>query len=77
MNCDIEGRDFHCKLKTRFICLHMMNSLLSVLVGRTLTLRTATILLHTSTPPTNSAWMPSLRRTCLKSESRGSLMNTD
>ncbi|KAG7268725.1 hypothetical protein CRUP_022852 [Coryphaenoides rupestris] len=42
-----------------------------------LTLRTATMLLHTSTPPTNSAWMPSLSSTCLKSDRRGSLMNTD
>lgn len=45
--------------------------------GRTLTLRTATMLLHTSTPPTNSAWMPSLSKTCLKSDRRGSLINTD
>lgn len=35
------------------------------------------MLLHTSTPPTNSAWMPSFSRTCLKSDRRGSLMNTD
>lgn len=54
-----------------------MDITLSELGGRTLTLRTATMLLHTSTPPTNSAWMPSLSRTCLKSDRRGSLINTD
>lgn len=58
-------------------CRELMNSVLPKPVGRTLTLRTATMLLHTSTPPTNSAWMPSLSRTCLKSDSRGSLINTD
>lgn len=42
-----------------------------------LTLLTATRLLHTRTPPTNSAWIPSRSRTCLKSDRRGSLMNTD
>lgn len=49
-------------------------------VGRNLiplTLLTATRLLHTRTPPTNSAWIPSRSRTCLKSDRRGSLMNTD
>lgn len=55
----------------------LMDSVLCKPVGRTLTLRTATKLLHTSTPPTNSAWMPSFSRTCLKSDRRGSLMNTD
>lgn len=55
----------------------LMDITLSEPGGRTLTLRTATMLLHTSTPPTNSAWMPSLSRTCLKSDRRGSLINTD
>lgn len=58
-------------------CRELMDSVLIEPGGRTLTLRTATMLLHTSTPPTNSAWMPSLSRTCLKSDRRGSLMNTD
>ena len=41
-----------------------------------LTLLIATVLLQTSTPAENSADMPSLIRTCLKSDSLGSFMNT-
>ena len=42
-----------------------------------LTFLMATRLLQTSTPPENSAIRPSFVNTCLKSDSLGSLMNTD
>ncbi len=42
-----------------------------------LTLLTATRLLHNQNSATNSAWIPSRSRTCLTSDRRGSLMNTD
>ena len=41
-----------------------------------LTLLMATVLLHTRTPAENSADIPSLMRTCLKSDNLGSFMKT-
>ena len=41
-----------------------------------LTLLMATVLLHTSTPPVNSALIPFLASTCLKSRNLGGLTYT-
>lgn len=72
--CEITNQELQNSKWQHIRRKHFFNS---PLIKHTLTLRTATWLLQTSTPPTNSAWIPSRKRTCLKSDSLGSFIKTD